>query len=179
VLEGRRLPCCPSSAGLRRRCPRCAQSADLTARDDRQEFLERHPGGPDIILANASKDVTRLFKPIHPPGTLQEQEGQPAGITKVGRVPALEAGEAELSDEDRRIEEARANMPHIDEMVNLDDFEKVCRDILAKKAWACEFSARARARCVSLGSPVAEGHHLSQITRPARTTRRVSFAREF
>lgn len=109
-----------------------------------QDFLERHPGGPDIILANASKDVTRLFKPIHPPGTLQSQEGQPEGITKVGRVPALAASDAaaELSDDERRIAAARENLPHIDEMVNLDDFEKVCREILAKKAWACASSLR-------------------------------------
>lgn len=111
-----------------------------------QEFLERHPGGPEIILANANKDVTRLFKPIHPPGTLQEQEGQPAGITKVGRVPTLESGETELSDEDRRIQKARQDMPHIDEMINLDDFEKVCRKILAKKAWACAYRPCVRPR---------------------------------
>jgi L-lactate dehydrogenase (cytochrome) len=107
-----------------------------------QDFLDRHPGGPDIILSNASKDVTRLFKPIHPPGTLQANEGQPEGITKVGRVPALAPSEAEgqLSDEERSIKEARENMPHIDEMVNLDDFEKVCKAILTKKAWACASS---------------------------------------
>ena len=66
-------------------------------------------------------------------------------------MPALEAGEAdaELSDEDWRIKEARENMPHIDEMINLDDFEKVCREILAKKAWACESERGRRVSCSS------------------------------
>ncbi len=38
-------------------------------------FHKRHPGGSALIVSNAGKDVTELFKPLHPPDALANNLG--------------------------------------------------------------------------------------------------------
>ncbi|CAD7963259.1 unnamed protein product [Amoebophrya sp. A25] len=52
-------------------------------------FLNVHPGGKDILLANAGTDPTAMFETIHPPGTL-EKHGADKIIGKIkGWVPPV------------------------------------------------------------------------------------------
>ncbi|CED83265.1 l-mandelate dehydrogenase [Phaffia rhodozyma] len=103
---------------------------------DVSNFLDQHPGGSGIIESNAGKDVTKLFKPIHPPNTIGTHLGQ--GVEKVGDCEPMGEEEAKslMTDEEKRISEARSKLGHVDTVVNLDDFERVCKDILSKKALA-------------------------------------------
>lgn len=39
---------------------------------DVTDFLESHPGGPDIILKYAGKDATTAFMQLHPSDTLDK-----------------------------------------------------------------------------------------------------------
>lgn len=118
---------------------------------DMTKFLDDHPGGRDIIMANRSRDVTPLFKPRHPsdqlyPGNL------PGEVSYVG--PLAPASEDELDEiklqiseeqlaEDERIREEREKMEErgLGVIVNMHDFEKYVEPLLSKVAWAYYASA--------------------------------------
>jgi L-lactate dehydrogenase (cytochrome) len=40
------------------------------------------------------------------------------------------------SDDELRVQQARRDMPPIEAIFNLEDFERVAKDVLAKTAWA-------------------------------------------
>jgi hypothetical protein len=44
------------------------------------QFLQSHPGGATSIIRMAGKDATRLFKSLHPPGTLEEYAIDPTSL---------------------------------------------------------------------------------------------------
>lgn len=76
------------------------------------DFLDLHPGGSKIILANAGKDATRLFLPIHPPNTLQTNldPNQLVGQLDDAAVEAIKA--LGPGEEEKRIKRARAELGH-------------------------------------------------------------------
>lgn len=127
------------------------------------DFLDMHPGGSKIILSNAGKDVTKIFKPIHPPTAIQDNQER---VRIVGRVEPLAAGVGETDEEHAR-RDARENLPHVDTVVNLKDFEKACRAILSPKAAACESLRSAVSRLQSSSFPT------TQTTHPARMMSKV------
>ncbi|KAL7417848.1 FMN-dependent dehydrogenase-domain-containing protein [Mrakia frigida] len=99
---------------------------------DVTDFIDLHPGGQKIIMANAGKDATKLFKPIHPPATLEDNAEL---VHLVGTVPPLAEGEG-MTDDEKRIAKARKALGHVDLNVNISDFEAACKDILTDKAMA-------------------------------------------
>ncbi|EPQ31973.1 uncharacterized protein PFL1_00171 [Pseudozyma flocculosa PF-1] len=108
---------------------------------DVTNFVDNHPGGRNIILKNAGKDVTDLYEPVHPPNALEENLDPSAhlGIVDPATVRVKQPGEE--SEKDRKRREARENLPPIGTLLNLDDFEKVARSILSDQAWAYYSSA--------------------------------------
>ncbi|OXG35145.1 L-mandelate dehydrogenase [Cryptococcus neoformans Bt120] len=106
---------------------------------DVTDFVSQHPGGAEVILRNAGKDATRIFKPLHPPDALDIlDESQRVGPIDPLSVPALEEVETE---EDKRIKEARKSLPPVDAMLLLQDFEDWGQRILSGTAWAYYRSA--------------------------------------
>jgi len=99
------------------------------------EFLNSHPGGPNIILRFAGQDATAEYDPIHPPGLLDEVlpasaklgEIDPATIPKSSQV---KTGEAKKEPNDS---------PPLSSLINLDDFERLAKQYLAPNAWAYYF----------------------------------------
>lgn len=115
------------------------------------KFLEDHPGGKDVILANRSRDVTPLFKPRHPSDQLYPGH-LPAEVKHLG--PLAPASSAEMESiklqisveqlaEDERIRDERAKMEErgLGVIVNMRDFEKFAEPLLSKVAWAYYASA--------------------------------------
>jgi L-lactate dehydrogenase (cytochrome) len=102
-------------------------------------FLPDHPGGVAVILKQAGRDATydetqilfceislislfrKTFIPLHPPGTLSMLDPQ----NHIGPVdPATLPQESEgTTDEERRIQDARAALPPPDAALNLHDIE--------------------------------------------------------
>ena len=78
---------------------------------------------------------SRIFKPVHPPGTIEEN--LPASCY-VGPVDPSTLSElpAEVIEDEKRVQEARARMPPLRNILNLGEFESVCQEILSKTAWA-------------------------------------------
>ncbi|SPO43108.1 related to L-lactate dehydrogenase (cytochrome b2) [Moesziomyces antarcticus] len=108
---------------------------------DVTEFVDNHPGGRNIILKNAGKDVTELYEPIHPPTALEENLDASKHIGQVdpSTVQIKQAGEE--SDKDRKKRLARENLPSLGSVLNLDDFERIANTILSDQAWAYYSSA--------------------------------------
>ncbi|KAG8740090.1 Cytochrome b2, mitochondrial precursor [Ceratobasidium sp. 414] len=102
-------------------------------------FLNDHPGGVAPILKVAGSDATRVFVPIHPPDTLGAlPPSMHLGSVDPATMPALAT---QLSEEELRIERARAALPHPDAAINLADVEKLAKTVLSQTAWAYYRSA--------------------------------------
>nr|ODN93938.1 L-mandelate dehydrogenase [Cryptococcus depauperatus CBS 7841] len=107
---------------------------------DVTEFLENHPGGPEIIIANAGKDATQIFKPVHPSDALNMLEpSQHMGPVNPMTMPEPE--EEKLTEEVLRREEARKKMPGADAMLLVQDFEDWAEQVLSGTAWSFYKSA--------------------------------------
>ncbi|KAL1411243.1 hypothetical protein Q8F55_002194 [Vanrija albida] len=106
---------------------------------DVTEFIEIHPGGAGIIAANAGKDATKIFKPLHPKDALDMlPPDKHLGPVDPATLPEVDD---EPTDEERRIEAARALLPPIDSMHLLDDFEEWAEKVLSNTGWAYYKSA--------------------------------------
>ncbi|CCC66836.1 hypothetical protein NCAS_0A02780 [Naumovozyma castellii] len=108
---------------------------------DLTSFIPVHPGGADIIKSNAGKDVTAIFEPIHAPGVIEKylppkcrigtlKKPMPAELTCDPYTPG------ESKDDIIKKLELRNNLPHLDSIINIYDFEKLASKILSNQAWA-------------------------------------------
>ncbi|CAO1637673.1 unnamed protein product [Sympodiomycopsis kandeliae] len=107
---------------------------------DLTTFVQDHPGGSKIILKNAGKDVTDLFMPVHPSNTIEEHltPEQYIGQVDPSTVTIVNREESE-SEKKRRL--ALENLPPVESLLNLDDFELQAQKILTDQAWAYYSSA--------------------------------------
>ncbi|GAA5951389.1 hypothetical protein JCM8115_005137 [Rhodotorula mucilaginosa] len=100
---------------------------------DLTEYVEMHPGGAKVLQQSGGKDVTKVFKSIHPPKTLEKalSDEQVVGVIDVDEARKLGGGKDE---EDTRIEHARASLRNVETIVCLDEFEEVSQSILTAMA---------------------------------------------
>lgn len=100
---------------------------------DLTEFLERHPGGADIIRKYAGKNALAIFNKFHAPDFiakyLKEEEclGPLLGEMEVAKDIT------EVDDSDA--EEYRKNIPPLSEVFRTSDFEHIAKLILSRTAW--------------------------------------------
>ncbi|KAK4688969.1 L-lactate dehydrogenase (cytochrome), partial [Tremellales sp. Uapishka_1] len=100
---------------------------------DVTDFLDNHPGGGGIILANAGKDATKIFKPLHPPDALEVLDpSQHLGPVDPLTMPAVST---EPTEEEQKIEEARRHLPSVGSMLLLADFEEWAEKVLSGTGW--------------------------------------------
>ncbi|KAG7876735.1 hypothetical protein KL938_004348 [Ogataea parapolymorpha] len=101
---------------------------------DMTEFLPHHPGGQSPIIRYSGHDATELFEQLHPKGTIEKHLPKEKHLGQLdGPAPTLEVAEDEFEEE--RLENV-ANMPNVNEVMNLHDFEYIAKKILPKGAWA-------------------------------------------
>jgi L-lactate dehydrogenase (cytochrome) len=108
---------------------------------DVTEFLDQHPGGAKVILQQAGDDATEVFKPLHPPGVLEENLRPDQCLGPIDPTTVKTKAPRPLTEDERRIRNAREEMPPIDAMINLYDFEIEAEKVLSKTAWAYYRSA--------------------------------------
>lgn len=104
-----------------------------------------------VLEQNAGKDVTKLFKTIHPPKTLEKflNDDNLVGYIDVEEATKIGGGK---SAEDFRIEQARKSLRNVDtvrsfnsplflvalmspsQIVCLDEFEEIAQSILTEMA---------------------------------------------
>ncbi|KAA8910346.1 hypothetical protein TRICI_004144 [Trichomonascus ciferrii] len=100
---------------------------------DVTRFLKEHPGGQKAILKLAGKDATEEFDLIHPSGTLEDNASK---IELVGEVDM-----SKVKEKGEKKEKKKVDLPALEAMLNLDDFEKTASKLLNDKAWAYYYSA--------------------------------------
>lgn len=87
------------------------------------DFVENHPGGMNVILKNAGKDVTDIYEPVHPPTAIEDNLEASNHIGQVDPKTVKVKQATELSEKEKRRREALENLPPVGSMLNLDDFE--------------------------------------------------------
>ncbi|KZT74754.1 hypothetical protein DAEQUDRAFT_700767 [Daedalea quercina L-15889] len=112
---------------------------------DVTEFLPEHPGGSKIILKYAGRDATKAYEPIHPKDALdkhlpREKHLGPLDSTGAKQLQEELATQPKTQDE-IRVEKARARRRPINQMLSLQDIEDVAREMLPHKTWAFYRSA--------------------------------------
>ncbi|QLL32396.1 hypothetical protein HG536_0C05650 [Torulaspora globosa] len=108
---------------------------------DLSDFIPSHPGGPAVIRDNAGKDVTAIFEPIHAPDVIEKfiapnkRLGPLEGEMPDELVcPPFAPGES-IADLAAK-QQLRAQLPSLDHISNLYDFEYLASQILSNQAWA-------------------------------------------
>ncbi|KAF2112231.1 FMN-dependent dehydrogenase-domain-containing protein [Lophiotrema nucula] len=125
---------------------------------DVTEFLNLHPGGPDVILRYAGQDATQAYEEIHAPGMLEETL---AANKFVGHIlpsndipPKSTIDEAAAAEANPRpIARTPSSMelplqipnvyeqPPLHSLISAPDFQEVASHVLTPKAWAFYSSA--------------------------------------
>lgn len=114
---------------------------------DLTRFIDVHPGGPNIIEQNCGKDVSKIFNPLHAPDVIQKYI-DPKDIkgTLDGELPeshiAQPLSPGETADDVARKAALRNNLPDLESLITLYDFEYLASKILSKQAW-CYYSSAA------------------------------------
>ncbi|KAE8147386.1 FMN-dependent dehydrogenase-domain-containing protein [Aspergillus avenaceus] len=100
---------------------------------DVTDFIDSHPGGPNVILRCAGKDATEDFDSVHDKETLT-QSLAPSSVVGHVEPGAL----AKSSDPPKGTAPAEnSNLPPpLGSLLNLFDFEKVAQQHLPPNAWA-------------------------------------------
>ncbi|GHJ85958.1 hypothetical protein NliqN6_2360 [Naganishia liquefaciens] len=108
---------------------------------DVTDFLGMHPGGAGVILQHAGDDATEVFKPLHPPNTLQDNLDPSQILGPIDPTTVKPKAPRPLTADEKRVRAAREDMPPVEACVNLEDFEVLAEKVLSKTAWAYYRSA--------------------------------------
>ncbi|KAJ5742440.1 uncharacterized protein N7511_011459, partial [Penicillium nucicola] len=101
---------------------------------DVTDFLDSHPGGPQVILRCAGKDATKSFDSVHTPEILTE--ALPESAVR-GHLDAVELQALDPTPNEKRQTKPDGNSsPALHSLINLHDFEKVAQKHLPANAWA-------------------------------------------
>ncbi|KAJ9090661.1 hypothetical protein QFC19_009523 [Naganishia cerealis] len=99
---------------------------------DVTQFLKHHPGGAKIILSNAGRDVTELYKPIHPPNTLENNLSPEQFVGTIDPELAQETRKRYEADM-KRIQEAREGLPPVETVLGLDEMQEAAEKVMSDK----------------------------------------------
>ncbi|GFZ48900.1 hypothetical protein JCM24511_06649 [Saitozyma sp. JCM 24511] len=100
---------------------------------DVTDFHKFHPGGSGIIVGNAGRDVTELFRPVHPPGTL-ENNLAPENFKGVIDPKEAEAARLAFETEQRRLEKARGDLPPVETMLGIEELQEAAKTCMTPGA---------------------------------------------
>ncbi|CAE6488921.1 unnamed protein product [Rhizoctonia solani] len=107
---------------------------------DVTDFIPKHPGGVKPIVANAGTDATEIYESLHAKGLIEKMlsPSQHIGALDPSTAPAPNP---EIEEEEERIAKARAKLPPLSHVLNLNEFEELAQTVLSKTAWSYYRSA--------------------------------------
>jgi len=121
---------------------------------DVTNFIDKHPGGANLILSNSGKDATSAYEDFHSPELVEQTLGSDArrGLlrpeTAAEKIQRNQLQAKEITPKDKQ--------PSLRAMVSLADFEKMASVHMSPTAWAYvisgaddEISCRENARAYS------------------------------
>ncbi|OAP62482.1 hypothetical protein AYL99_04687 [Fonsecaea erecta] len=137
---------------------------------DVTDYLERHPGGSQILLQYGGKDATLMYEPIHPAGTIERNLPKDKHLGSVDPATVSSPSSPQVTrDLDKT---ARIPLAHC---MNLDDVEKAATRLIPRSAYVY-FSSAAD----SLGSLTNNRQDWKKVTlrpRVMRNVKRVDMSR--
>ncbi|WRT65320.1 uncharacterized protein IL334_002263 [Kwoniella shivajii] len=98
---------------------------------DLTEFADAHPGGAIHVHRAAGRDVSGIFNPIHPEGTIEnglDIESTFIGLVDPATLPQTVSKAASGEKEEKKID--------LGEIIGLPDFDEAAKRSLTGKAWA-------------------------------------------
>ncbi|KAI3631707.1 hypothetical protein MIR68_010180 [Amoeboaphelidium protococcarum] len=112
---------------------------------DLTSFLDEHPGGSAIILKYAGKDATKAFDSVHPLDIIEKLLSPDLSKGPVSDAPSYKSA-SEISASQSQVSAAVAfkpdlNLPPLDAILNLTDFEACAQQLMSKDGWAYYSSA--------------------------------------
>lgn len=108
-----------------------SQAYDVT------EYLDRHPGGAQILLQYAGQDATAVYEPVHPKGTIErflpsEKHLGPVDPTTFEPQAASSVSEEPASDQQL----SKGDIPRLISLcMSLYDIESAAKRLISKPAW--------------------------------------------
>ena len=103
---------------------------------DVTDYLDKHPGGSQILLQYAGKDATAMYEPIHPAGTVERSLPKDKHLGDVDPATvSTPAKPQQTKDSDKK-----APIP-LTHCLNLDDVEEAATRIIPKSAYVYFASA--------------------------------------
>lgn len=121
-------------------------------------FLSQHPGGSLAIARLAGTDATKQFDQVHPKHMLQML---PQGMCLGPVLPLQESTDSQKQQNERGQEVAQTkSMPHLSEILNITEFEKIAHTVLSPEAWAYYSSAADDEYTVALNISDFSKYHL-------------------
>ncbi|OAL27800.1 hypothetical protein AYO20_09653 [Fonsecaea nubica] len=99
---------------------------------DITDFLDEHPGGPQILLKTAGQDATAEYESVHSPELLEETLPSSAfrGLIDPDTMPKTE------STSQPRPPQKQKRSPPLRSMISVNDFEAVAKQFLSPAGWA-------------------------------------------
>ena len=106
---------------------------------DVTNYLDRHPGGAQILLQYAGKDATAVYAPIHPKGTLErflDKDKHLGPVDPTTYTPVTTP--TDPKDDDKQ----QTDIPRLLSLCfSLNDIERAAQKLLSKPAWIYYSSA--------------------------------------
>ncbi|PVI02988.1 mitochondrial cytochrome b2-like protein [Periconia macrospinosa] len=101
---------------------------------DFTRFMPEHPGGADVIRRYAGRDATKVYGEVHSPNLVQ-MTLHPSEV--IGEIDdSTITFDAHQSTATKTTSSTQAEMPSLDNIINLYDLEDVASKHLSQKAWA-------------------------------------------
>ncbi|EGR45086.1 uncharacterized protein TRIREDRAFT_69081 [Trichoderma reesei QM6a] len=103
---------------------------------DMTEFAPDHPGGAEIIHKFAGKDATEEYGRVHSPSLIRETLGPKGHVGSLDTSTITEDWRIANQPADQSASGPSKEKPTLDEIFNMDDFEKAAQLTLSRKSWA-------------------------------------------
>ncbi|KAK5457325.1 hypothetical protein LTS15_005106 [Exophiala xenobiotica] len=137
---------------------------------DVTDYLNKHPGGSQILLQYGGKDATSIYEPNHAAGTIEKGLPQSKHLGPVDPATVATVKKPQVTrDLDKT---ARIPLTHC---VNLDDIERAAERIIPHPAWVYFHSAADDLR--SLANNKDDWRKITLRPRIMRNVRRVNMQR--
>ncbi|KAL2678435.1 hypothetical protein Neosp_009181 [[Neocosmospora] mangrovei] len=118
---------------------------------DITDFIEEHPGGPDILLEHAGSDATGLYDGVHAPDIIEELSDDKLigyletptadAVVAASQITQQEPTSPDTTSKASSASETETSFDSLDSILSAPDFEQAAKRGLTAKTWAFYSSA--------------------------------------
>ena len=108
---------------------------------DVTSYLDKHPGGPQILLQHGGKDATALYEPIHPKGTIQRFIEKDKHLGPVDPATSVSTSAPKAPGTEQQGNQPQDLGRLLSLCLNVYDIEAAAKTRLPGAAWAYYHSA--------------------------------------